>query len=158
MKFDFSDQTVTEASRYIHTFYDLKGDPKAWVECAPALEANRPFFNAVIARANDNLERLSGDGADAVMLEESRDEDRELYPELILTGKWGGNVDQPDGTTIKLDELECSVENRAAFLNALPPHVFDKLRNACGNPKSFTGRKGKKSAPTRKESEQIAGN
>lgn len=154
--FDFSDQTVTERSRYIHTFYDLAGEPKAWVECRPALEANRPFFNAVLARANQNLERLSGDGADATMLEESREEDRELYPELVLSDRWGGKLAQPGGGLIDLDELECSLENRKAFIEALPPHVFDKLRTACGSAKSFVGKARK--IPTRKESEQIAGN
>lgn len=157
--FDFSGQIVTADSRCKYTFTDIPGRPKAWMEMKPALEPNEPFFNAVLARAGKALEMLESDvdGDKAVMLEESREEDRELYPGLVCGDKWGGVVRQPDGTEIDLDELECNLEHRTAFITALPYQIFDKLRQHCGRADSFYA-KSKPKPPTAKKTRRTAKN
>lgn len=156
-KFDLSHLQVTPDSRSIFTFWNIPGDPEPWIEMRPATENNKAFFNEVLRRGSKNLRRLQAkgdnDGVSPVMLEESRDEDRELYPELVCGDRWGGKISQPDGSVVDLDKVPCNVENRRAFIEALPAFIFDKLRQHCQNDANFSGR-----APSAAETEATAKN
>ncbi len=97
---------------------------------APATEANGPYFNAVLKRAG-KLSRLSRSGVvSASMLDENRDEDRELFPLHVAKG-WRDVVDA------KAKPVEFSADECEQFLGALPDWLFDEMRLFAGNPSNF---------------------
>ncbi len=97
---------------------------------APATEANKPYFNALLKRSGRNVRQVRSGNINASMIEENREEDRELYPRHIVKG-WSDVLDANG------EELEFSAGNCTDFLAALPGWLFDELRNFCGNPASF---------------------
>ncbi len=97
---------------------------------APATEANKPYFNALLKRASKSARQVRAGAINAGLIEENREEDRELYPKYVARG-WR---DMIDGGGI---ELKFSVSDCADFLNALANWMFDDLRNFCGNPANY---------------------
>jgi len=97
---------------------------------APATEANKAYFNALLKRAGRSARQVAAGKINAGMIQENREEDRALYPAHIIQG-WKDMLDA-DGS-----EVEFSRENCADFLNALPGWLFDDLRNFCGKPENF---------------------
>lgn len=103
----------------------IEGEPFLLVR--PATEANKPFFNAVMKRSKTSIRRLRAGKFDAATLAAHREEDRELYPQHIITG-WGKVVDD-DGKLVEFSQEKC-----AEFITQLPNWIFDELREFCGNP------------------------
>jgi len=66
------------------------------------------------------------------MLEENREQDRELYPRFVLTGNWGGWLDDETG-----NEVPYSEEAARELLTQLPIDEFDELRAFCNEPHNF---------------------
>ncbi len=97
---------------------------------APATEANKPYFNELLKRAGKSVRVAKAGKVNLGMIEENREEDRQIYPKFII--KSWKDVLGADGKTV-----EFNANNVADFLAALPDWCFDDLRNFCGNPASF---------------------
>ena len=53
---------------------------------APATEANKPYFNALLKRSGKSTRAVRAGMVSAGMIDETREEDRELYPRLVAKG------------------------------------------------------------------------
>lgn len=96
----------------------------------PATEVNKPYFNALLKRSARAARMARAGKIDAATLARNRDEDRQLYPELVVYG-WK-DVIGDDGKAVAFTRDDC-----AEFLGALDDWVFDDVRNFCGDPVSF---------------------
>ncbi len=99
---------------------------------APATEANKSYFNALLKRASKSARAIRAGTVNAGMLDESREEDRALYSKHVIKG-WEDMVDGKTGKVTDFSVTECE-----AFLAQLPNWLFDEIRQFCGNPASFT--------------------
>lgn len=111
------------------TLHQVAGGPK--LQIAPATEANKPFFNALLRRQRKNVRALQSNSITTELLDDSREEDRSLYAKFIVRD-WRNVVDSK-GKTVPF-----SHDNALAFLQALPDWLFDDLRQYAGNPANFT--------------------
>lgn len=100
---------------------------------APATEVNKPYFNEQLRRVSSSVKQVKAGAINASMLEEGRDDDRELYPKFVIKG-WRDMLDHETGEEIKFSRKVCE-----EFLQALPDHVFDYIREFAANTSSFTG-------------------
>lgn len=98
---------------------------------APATDANKPYFNALLRRANKNVRVVRSGGVNIGMLEENRAEDLELFPKYVVRG-WKDVIGNEG------EEVKFNVEDCTKFLAALPSWIFDEIRNFAGNPASFS--------------------
>lgn len=112
------------------TLYAVANEP--FLVLRPATEANKPYFNAVLKRTRKTVRVLKTGTISQAMLDENREEDRELFPKFVVTG-WGRVIDR-DGNEVAFCEEAC-----AEFLQALPDWLFDEVRNFAGNSANFTG-------------------
>ena len=96
-------EEVTRQSTARYEFFSLEFELEdgstmvPWIEVRPVGEVNRPYINAVLAQQAKNRRRLTKGKIDARMLEENRDQDRELYPKFVLTGNWAAGSTTPPG-------------------------------------------------------------
>lgn len=111
-----------------YTLYQIEGEPT--LQLAPATEANKPYFNAVLRRSRKNVRALNAGSITTGMIASNREEDRLLYVAHIVKG-WN------DVTDAKGKEVPFSADNARDFLNALPNWIFDDLRTFAGNPANF---------------------
>ena len=111
-----------------YVFYQLADEPELLV--ISATESNKAYTNAILKRSRRTLRRMKGGNVTPAMLVEGRNEDRELYPKLIIKG-WKGIVD------VKGKQVTFKIENVLDFIAALPDWIFDDLREFCGNPSNF---------------------
>tara|TARA_R110000851_G_scaffold268071_2_gene420694 strand:+ start:22691 stop:23188 length:498 start_codon:yes stop_codon:yes gene_type:complete len=95
-------------------------------------QANKPYFNAVSKQnaKSGQARRLAQGRIDAETVDRNRRQDRLLFPRHVIVG-WSGIYDE------KGLEVEYSLENCAAFLNALPDWMMDELRNFAAVPSNF---------------------
>ncbi len=98
---------------------------------APATEANKPYFNALLKSTGKNARTIRAGIMNTGMLDENRKEDRELYPSHIVKG-WDDMLDAGG------KEIKFSMNEVVSFLSELPDWLFDDIRNFCGNPANFT--------------------
>ena len=98
---------------------------------APATEANKPYFNALLKRAGKISSALRAGSINAGMIEQNREEDSALYPLHVVKG-WEDMIDGKTGKGVNFSKEEC-----ANFLSELPDWLFDDLRTFCGNPANF---------------------
>ena len=110
------------------TIYQVEGEPKLIL--APATEANKPYFNALLKRSRKNQRRLQGGSFTAAVIAENRDDDRELYPKHVVKG-WEDVVNSEG------EPAEFNQENVLAFLGALPNWLFDEVRTFATEASSF---------------------
>jgi hypothetical protein len=110
------------------TFYGISGEPTLVV--VPATEANTPFLNEMLSRSKRLARRLRGGRVTAEVMQESRDQDRELYSKHVVKG-WR-NVFDADGKEVPFCPEAC-----AEFLQAIPNDMLDELRTYCGNADNF---------------------
>lgn len=107
------------------TFFRIAGEPTLTVR--PAGDTNPDFFNAAL-RANKKAQRAArgrrGQTPTPESIERARQADITIFADTIVTG-WSGVMDS-DG-----NEVEFSRENLVQFLNAIPPDMFNELRNFC---------------------------
>jgi hypothetical protein len=120
--------TVATDSQSEFIFYGISGEPA--LDVAPATEANKPYLNGVLARSKKLARRLRGARMTVEVLQESREQDRELYPKHVVKG-WR-NVFDADGNEVPFCPEAC-----AEFLQAIPNDMFDELRTFCGNADNF---------------------
>lgn len=119
--------------------------PKARVLLKQASDRNRPYFNALLKRANRN--RARPDAVDAQRIDQGRQEDRELFGLHVLVG-WEGIEDQ-DG-----EPLAFNRDLGREFCQKLPGWIFDKLRVHAATPERYL-RPGEELPP---DPEELAGN
>ena len=99
---------------------------------APATEANKPYFNALLKRAGKSARAVRAGTISAGMIEENREDDKDLYPKHVIKG-WEDMIDGKTGDITKFSVKDC-----AEFIKDLPDWLFDDLTKFCGNPASFT--------------------
>lgn len=101
------------------TLYQVVGEPV--LHLAAATEANKPYFNALLKRSRKNQRRLQSGSFTAALIEENRDDDRELYPKFVVKG-WDKIIDS-EGNSVPFSVDACN-----DFLAALPNWLFDEVR------------------------------
>ncbi len=113
------------------TFHDIQVNGKSpTLILAPATEANKPYFNALLKSQGKKARQVRAGNINTGMIEQNRDEDRDLYPKYIVQGWF--DVVGADGK-----EVEFNIEDCIKFLKALDDFRFDDVRNFAGNPHSF---------------------
>ncbi len=116
---------ITEEATAPFVFYGIAGEPT--LECRPATQENKPFFNAILLKNKQALRKQKGRRAaapTAQMLAEARTNDIELFVSYIITG-WTNVVDAK-GKAVKFTKEVCQ-----QFLTAIPGDMFDELRLFC---------------------------
>lgn len=98
---------------------------------SPATDANKPYFNTLLKRASKAVTAIRAGVMTAEMIEDNREEDRELYPEYIVKN-W---INMLDGETGK--DVPFSAKEAKAFFKHLPNWLLDDLRVFCSNPSNF---------------------
>lgn len=121
---------VSAESRVKYVFSDIEGSP--WIEIRYAGGTNKGYLNAILKKNAKNKQRSRRGLADADQISNNRNEDRELYATHILTGNWGGWVN--DETSA---EVSFSKEAASELMTALPDYMFDDLRVYCNDPSNF---------------------
>jgi hypothetical protein len=114
-----------------YTFYRIGGDPTLSVQHAG--RSNVAFFNAALRQtkiARRKAKSRKGAGITAASIEQARQEDIQMFAEFIVTG-WSGVLDS------KGKEVPYSQEVCIQFLNAIPPDMFDELREFCLDIENF---------------------
>jgi hypothetical protein len=110
------------------TIYQIEGEPM--LHLAPATEVNKPYFNALLKRSRKNQRRINSGSFTSAVIQENRDNDRELYPLYVVRG-WERVVDSSGNAA------EFTPENVRDFLTALPDYLFDEVRNFATEPSNF---------------------
>lgn len=106
----------------------LEGAPILVVR--PAMESNKAYFNASLKASRSNMRSIRNGNVTAGLLDETRENDRELYALHIVSG-WSAVLDNGG------KPVEFSREVAGDFLAALPNWLFDELREFCGTPSNF---------------------
>lgn len=122
--------TPDKTSRYTLHQITVNGKTPTLI-VAPATEANKPYFNALLKRAGKSARQVRAGAVNAGLIEENREEDRDLYPKYIVKS-W---EDMPDGKTG--EDVKFNLKDCEEFLAQLPDWLFDDVRNYCGNPANF---------------------
>jgi hypothetical protein len=99
---------------------------------APATEANKEFFNAVLKRAADATRKVKGAAITADHITTTRDVERKEYAKYVIKG-WEDMIGA-DGAPVEFSEEEC-----LDFLEAIDGWVFDLIRVFCLDPSNFVG-------------------
>ncbi len=116
---------IAEDATTSFVFYGIAGEPT--LDCRPATQENKPFFNAILLQNKQTQRKQKGRRAaapTAQMLAEARAADIELFVSYIITG-WTNVVDAK-GKAVKFTKEVCK-----QFLNAIPGDMFDELRVFC---------------------------
>jgi hypothetical protein len=122
---------VTKEKTVTYTINQITVNDKSPVlTVAPATEANKGYFNALLKRAGRSARQVAAGKINAALISENRDEDRMLYPAHVVLG-WE-DVYDAEGNPVPFTKEDC-----ADFLRALPDWIFDDLRNFCGKPDNF---------------------
>lgn len=101
---------------------------------APAMEVNKPYFNAQIKRTSKTIKKVQKGFMDSSMIEDGRSDDRDLYPRYVIKGwKKGTMLDHETGKDIQFTQKVCE-----EFVAAIPDHVFDYIREGASNESNFT--------------------
>lgn len=98
----------------------------------PATDANKPYYNAKLKRATKNQRIVSGGQVTVSLLDESREEDRELYVKYIVAG-WR-NVRDASGKEVPFNKKNC-----ADFIGALSNWIFDGVTQFASTSSNFAG-------------------
>lgn len=119
--------------------YHIPGEPV--LKVAPATEANKPYYNKLLQRSGGAARRIRAVGVSAAMVEENRENDRDLYAQHVIRG-WEG-IKDASGAVVPF-----SPGVARDFLAALPSWLFDELRTFCGEASNFVERGSKDAAQT----------
>lgn len=110
-----------------YTFYNIPGEPT--IRCRHAGEANKPYYNEVLRRAEHVMRRKAK--LNVEMIRDQRDRDRALFPKYICIIWPKAPLDKHGA------EAPYSLENCEAFLRALPDHEFDQFRDWAKDASNF---------------------
>ncbi len=137
---------IAEDATTPFTFYQIIGEPT--LDCRPATQENKPFFNAILLKNKQTQRKQKGRRAvapTAQMLAEARTADIELFVDYIVVG-WTNVVDAK-GKVVKFSKEVCK-----QFLEAIPGDMFDDLRVYCLEIANF------RSEMDPEELEELSGN
>jgi hypothetical protein len=99
---------------------------------APATDVNKPYFNVLLKRSGKTAKQLkAGAQVSTDMLEDSREEDKALYPKYVIKD-WRDMVDAETGKDIPFSVADC-----VKFIEALPNWLFDNMVKYCTEPSNF---------------------
>ena len=105
----------------------------------PATEANRPYYNAMLKLSGKRARTLARSGQISVDdLRKNRAEDRKLFPRYIIAG-WE-HVETAEDRELPFEEkqfVDFSAEMAVELCQALPDHLFDRIRNHAATPEQF---------------------
>ncbi len=119
---------VSADSTAEYTLYELEGEPVLIVR--PANDKNKKYFNSVL-KSSARMAQIARVGKiTAKILNENREQDRELFPKFVIIG-WKGVL----SATRK--DVPFNADNCAQFIAALPNQIFDGLRQFAASPGSF---------------------
>ena len=107
--------------------HELEGSPI--LKVVPAGEANKDLLNYIL-KNSQKLQKAARSRVDADMLAKTREEDKKTYAQFVVKG-WEDVVENNG------KEVEFNAENCLGFLQALPDHIFDRLRQFCIAPANF---------------------
>lgn len=110
--------------RYTFPFALKENSDNLYMDCLPATEANKPFFNASLRRAKGAARALKGKQLSPELVQQIRADDAKLFAEHVIVG-WGNAFDA-SGAPLTLSPQLCE-----EFLTKLPPDYFDGLREFC---------------------------
>lgn len=128
-KFEYlSKYAVQDEKTAEYIIHYLPGPPVLFV--LPATEANKSYWKAILKKLNESKNFRRKTVTDS-MLKENRKDDRVLFGQYIIKG-W---KDMTDGDTGQ--DIPFSTEDCAEFIQALPDHLFDELREFCTDPENF---------------------
>lgn len=96
----------------------------------PATEANKPYARLQLQKSNKRAKSMAARGATLETMDSSREDDRAMYPRMVLVG-WE-HVYGDDGQPVEFNVRHCT-----EFLEALPNYVFDAARQAFTTPQNF---------------------
>lgn len=129
---DFSNLKKSEVKvdkLFDYVIHDLQDQPTLKIK--PAVEANKPYFNALLKRSRKKVKAIQSQQLDNEMLSANRNEDRHLYSEHVVFG-WE-NVKDASGEDVPFTQEHC-----LQYFRQLPDWIFDKLRNFVTRPENFT--------------------
>ena len=122
---------VEASSTAEYTFHQVTVNGKTPVLIvSPATEANKPYFNALLKRSAKTSRQVRSGNINTGLIEENRDEDRELYPKHVVKS-WRDVIDA------KGKDTPFTVSDCTDFLAALPNWVLDDLFAFCREPSNF---------------------
>jgi hypothetical protein len=124
---DFGQLKVQKQETARFKFYDLVGEPTLIVKRAD--EANKPYFNEVLRRAEQLQKRKAKLSVD--MIQEDRARDRELYVQHVIVG-FGDDVVDAAG-----QKVPYNAANATAFIAQIEDEQFDDLRKFCRDASNF---------------------
>lgn len=138
-RFNFSSLRVEKSARAEFELVDLDCPEGATdsrgraIRCprltlAPATKETTEYWKQFIGRNAGR--RLRRGRVSASLLDETREQDRKLYPRYIVHG-WEGVFDV-DGNPVEFSREAC-----AEFFEELPDYVLDDVRGFAGDPHSF---------------------
>jgi hypothetical protein len=96
----------------------------------PAAQINTTYFNELLKSAAKNAKAISAGQLSTSMIDENREQDRVLFPKHVIVG-WEDMLDA-DGTELAFDKNDCK-----DFIDALPDHIWDAVRNFATAPENF---------------------
>lgn len=106
------------------------GDKVPSLTLKPATEVNKPYYNALLKRAQKTARVVRAGAVNADVLDENRAEDKELYPEHVIVG-WADMIDAT-GTDVKFSKAACK-----DFIHALPDWIFDNVTLFARDPLNY---------------------
>jgi len=105
--------------------------PTARLLLKPAGESNSPYYNAMLRRSARRARHLARtDQVQAEDLAQSRNDDRDLFPQHVIAG-WEGLEDDAGQL------VPYSAEAAQALCKELPDWLFDRVRNHAQTPERF---------------------
>jgi hypothetical protein len=96
----------------------------------PANQANKPFHSALLRKSRRRIKAIQKSKLNEKILNENREEDKELYAKHVIKG-WSGVVDA-QGKNVPFNE-----ESVTELLDALPPWIFDDIREFASDIDNF---------------------
>lgn len=100
-----------------------------------ATDSNKPYQNAMLKKAANRGRGVSGAAGRRLEVEQSRLDDRELYPVHVVSD-WMGIVDD-QGNTVPF-----SIEAATEFFKQIPSWILDRIRLFCMQPENFLTEQG----------------
>ncbi len=111
--------------------------PKARILLSPATEANPNYYNAMLKMSGKRVRRLAKtDKITADDAQQSRDEDRELYP-LFVIKNWEFFEGDEAADIDENGHVPFSRGNAQKLCKEMPSHMMDRLRNEASTPERF---------------------
>jgi hypothetical protein len=97
---------------------------------APATEANKRFFNAMLRAGQKTFKKIRHGGVSSKTVSENRALAKKLFPEHVIKG-WTGIVDT------NCEPVAFTVQNCEDFLEQLPDWIFDEIKEFASDVANF---------------------